>query len=528
MSIPLRLAHTPSKSTETFLGTILYSGPVPPTSGLWYGVEWDDATRGKHDGVHEATGVRYFTCRTPGSGSFIRPSAPGLSLGTSFPLALKAKYSPRPTNEAGELHMNDKSTFYGTSSHFEIEVTSLAKIDSTFRNLGRLREAGLEWEGVSSAGEVEERRAVVAELSQLKVLNLSFSLISNLQIAAEIVEGMSNLRTLTLNSNRFRILDLPTFLPSFSRLIELQLNKTLVTWAEVLLLSPSLPSLVVLQLGTNNIADLATPISAPLDTFLNLETLNLAENLLSRWDEITSALASLPRLSRLILSSNAITSLVHTTSPTLNTLRHLSLSQNAITSWKDINALASIPKLDSLAAQGLGLEGEVRMGIIARLGQLVEIDGSMITPVEREDAELFYLSAIIKARSESSNEELEEIHPRWKELQITEYDQTPTSLPPPPPKLTIKSKLIQLMIQLPNQTLSHAVLPTLPTRVFRTQIAKKVGAPLSKSKWRMVAVLRPSEEGDEGPEVEVPESEEGREVGWWGLQEGDTVRMEER
>lgn len=29
--------------------------------GIWVGVEWDDPTRGKHDGTKE--GVRYFTCR---------------------------------------------------------------------------------------------------------------------------------------------------------------------------------------------------------------------------------------------------------------------------------------------------------------------------------------------------------------------------------------------------------------------------------------------------------------------------------
>ena len=63
MSLPLRVAHTPPNSTQTYLGTIQYSGPVPPTKGEWYGVEWDDATRGKHDGVHDATGVRYFSCR---------------------------------------------------------------------------------------------------------------------------------------------------------------------------------------------------------------------------------------------------------------------------------------------------------------------------------------------------------------------------------------------------------------------------------------------------------------------------------
>lgn len=43
------------------LCTVRYAGPVAGTTGSWLGVEWDDATRGKHDGSHK--GVRYFTCR---------------------------------------------------------------------------------------------------------------------------------------------------------------------------------------------------------------------------------------------------------------------------------------------------------------------------------------------------------------------------------------------------------------------------------------------------------------------------------
>jgi dynactin complex subunit len=42
------------------LCTVRYVGEVAGTSGTWLGVEWDDGTRGKHDGSHK--GVRYFSC----------------------------------------------------------------------------------------------------------------------------------------------------------------------------------------------------------------------------------------------------------------------------------------------------------------------------------------------------------------------------------------------------------------------------------------------------------------------------------
>ena len=43
--------------------TVRYIGEVGGTSGSWLGVEWDDASRGKHDGSHK--GVRYFNCSWP-------------------------------------------------------------------------------------------------------------------------------------------------------------------------------------------------------------------------------------------------------------------------------------------------------------------------------------------------------------------------------------------------------------------------------------------------------------------------------
>ena len=42
--------------------TVRYVGAVADKKGEWLGVEWDDASRGKHDGTHD--GTSYFTCRS--------------------------------------------------------------------------------------------------------------------------------------------------------------------------------------------------------------------------------------------------------------------------------------------------------------------------------------------------------------------------------------------------------------------------------------------------------------------------------
>ena len=52
---------------------------------MWLGVEWDDASRGKHDGIYEDT--RYFTCTIKDSGSFLRPKK--ANFGTTFSQAVK-------------------------------------------------------------------------------------------------------------------------------------------------------------------------------------------------------------------------------------------------------------------------------------------------------------------------------------------------------------------------------------------------------------------------------------------------------
>lgn len=56
------------------LCTIRYCGSLPGQKGDWLGVEWDDSTRGKHDGQFK--GKRLFNPLSPSSSSssFIRPT----------------------------------------------------------------------------------------------------------------------------------------------------------------------------------------------------------------------------------------------------------------------------------------------------------------------------------------------------------------------------------------------------------------------------------------------------------------------
>ncbi len=59
------------RDIEGYRATVKYIGAIAnakPEDG-WIGVEWDESSRGKHDG--QAYGRRYFTT-DPGRGSFVR------------------------------------------------------------------------------------------------------------------------------------------------------------------------------------------------------------------------------------------------------------------------------------------------------------------------------------------------------------------------------------------------------------------------------------------------------------------------
>lgn len=98
------------------LCTVRYVGEVAGTTGSWLGVEWDDSTRGKHDGSHK--GERYFTCmllkvfkrypfpnnvnlglsKSSTAASFVRPTRPKDDV-QGFLSALKEKYLSDPEQD---------------------------------------------------------------------------------------------------------------------------------------------------------------------------------------------------------------------------------------------------------------------------------------------------------------------------------------------------------------------------------------------------------------------------------------------
>lgn len=70
--------------------------------------------------------------------------------------------------------------------------------------------------------------------------------------------------------------------------------------------------------------------------------------------------------------------------------------------------------------------------------------------------------------------------------------------------------------------------------LLRAQIAKALlgpGQSLPKTQWRLVTLLQPApgaaeEDGMDKLRAEIPTKEEGRDISWWGLQDGDEIIVE--
>ncbi|KDE05057.1 hypothetical protein MVLG_04498 [Microbotryum lychnidis-dioicae p1A1 Lamole] len=573
MSVDSRVYYAANPTSAKSVGTIRYVGSIPPTVGEWLGIEWDDPSRGKHDGVHNQTGVRYFECRNKSSStcaSFIRTNSKGLDHGRSFVQALKAKYldaldddttSAAPTSKLAPAPSAEGSSgpsqYYDTLSNFKVEVVDLSKIKKTkVEDLKRLKQAGLEWEGVNGTGweqglesmsAQEEHAEVIEALQALEKLDLSYSLLPTLQSVAEVVQGLTRLRHLALNANRFTPLGAPTILPAFCNLKQLDLNATMMSWAEITNLSPSLSNLEELQLGDNDLfrldpssALIVSPTEESAVLLPKLRVLNLTRNRLESWNDILFALRSIPSLESLVLSYNALSSLLSNVPPPPS-LKHLNITRNNLVSLPRLPAtlksveLSKNPFANTHFQAGMD-ESVLRMVMIALYPGLERFERTGVGRAERRDAEIWWVGKVGKEVRGGFMRGWVEGEVEWVERRVEELRGLHHLEPPvpiaAPTRVDPKSRLLNLHIFLPpslvpleKTPLSLLILPTLRTLILRTQISKLISKPLLKTKYRLVALLR-TQDGDELV-VPIPVGEEGRLIGWWGLQDGDAVRVEE-
>lgn len=203
---------------------------------------------------------------------------------------------------------------------------------------------------------------------------------------------------------------------------ELALDETLLGWDSICHISHCFRSLATLHASTNQLSRLSPSLGAVMVPE-TLTTLYLEFNDFTALSDL-SCLGQLTSLKNLHLKGNNISTVTADASQETpvfsHTLTHLDISYNKVGSWSFVDALPdSFPGLNSLrlahnpvyedpgfdkssastsAAGAAGSKAtvteEAYMITVARLACLQALNFSAVTPTDRTNAEMFYLSRI--------------------------------------------------------------------------------------------------------------------------------------
>ncbi|KAL9981206.1 hypothetical protein ACROYT_G009878 [Oculina patagonica] len=520
---------------EGFRGEIKYVGVVPPTTGEWYGIEWDDPDRGKHDGTHE--GVKYFECRQPNCGSFVRPKK--ADFGISIIEALKQQYG------LGGDGINKDDMYVMTSGGNKkkpVEMVGADSIQEKQSNYKELKVVSLRGMPVSGPDKEHEFFMVAPNISEL---DLSKTLLSSWNDVASITQNLQHLQILNVSENVLRLPPTPAqLLSSFTTISVLFLNRMRLDWEEVeaiVSMMPSLKELHVCHNCLNNLRGTDGQLSQ-LQVLQNIELLNLEGNQLSDWKTILR-LGHLPRLNCLILNDNGITGVELGNKvqdgqggvPLFPALESLSLSNNKINEIHIINELNHLPSLNAFRFKRNPLfqeetTFESRQELLARLPSLTSLNGSPVNPKEREAAERAYLKKYGKSWINAGGNPAEgeygglkpefvELHPRYEELvkvhgvpTEAERNQSTTK--------TLKDSLISVTITCPDAPDKKSVTKKLPGTMT---IGKVKGLLYRLFKVDSSDQKLSSVDSKLGREVEL--DDDLRQLTFYSVQSGDTIYL---
>ncbi|NXJ00618.1 TBCE protein, partial [Psophia crepitans] len=450
----------------TEYGTVRYVGSVPPTAGVWLGVEWDDPQRGKHDGTYE--GTQYFKCRHPRGGSFIRPDK--ANFGVDFLTAVKDRYGLNDEQDGTE-----NTLVFGKKTVEFVGMDSIVEQQRQVR-LNQLVDISVRECAVSHAGQEEE---ISRTCSNIRHINLSKNLISSWETVTAIASQVRNLETLNISENKMKFPSTSTSVSSvFSKLRILALNQTEITWTEVLLCAPGWPALEELYLAANNI----TVLERPSNVLQTLKLLDLSDNPLLDGNQL-HLIAHLPRLEQLILRNTGISSIYFPDAgfgcktKMFPSLKRLAINDNKISQWSSINELDKLPSLRSLQCHNnpfMDTEKNpetLRQLIIAKISQLEVLNKSEILPAERKGAELDYrkifgndwLAAGGNWNPEENkpSEDFLAAHPRYPSLCLKYGAPEEGELKGRQP-VTLKNQLLTLTIKCPENPEQKPVEKKLP------------------------------------------------------------------
>lgn len=413
------------RSYDDHLCTVRYYGSVDGREGEWLGVEWDDPTRGKHDGSRG--GKRYFDClsKKPNAASFIRDSKP-CDTPREFLTALGIRYGSinAPSNSAalGAIYIGGKEVE-------EVGFQQNSQRLSAWPSLQIISLDGLQLNGICSEHLPAVSRRIAFEFILhsdfvCQQLDLSRNMFETWGAVLDICNALRSLRDLYVNSNRFKDLRSEAErLKDILRLESLGLADTALDWDTVMVFCTQrrFPTLKSLTLAFN-------PLGVPSNQLSKLSINTLSWLDLTSCDiESLQTLAVLDNLENpftLILRSNPLAIL--STSPQLffRNVVGLDLTSTLIANISDLSPIPNtFPLLKSLQTYRTPLANShpsSRLLTIAFLPQLFTLNNTNIPDHERINAEIYYHRIITSLLSHADTPEQEQRvhseHPQWPHL----------------------------------------------------------------------------------------------------------------
>ena len=404
------------ETTDGARAVVRYVGPVEAQDGIWIGVEWDDPTRGKHDGSHG--GKRYFECTASSEdgatpGSFVRPHK--IRPSVTFREAIATKYldgklpvaSGATGGDGGDDEENDEGMFVKSSNGQKIEIQLCLKKEDPNAVLGTLDRVYLPDAAIHTAGEPGDAATCGLPAAKVRILDLAGNLMRDWDAVAAFGPEFPALRVLDITGVRASWPSIPPPGPSpFPNLSVLVMNRSGASWREataILGTCPALRELSLADCGISRLGEGDPGVLGDLAALAGLEALNLERNAMEEWSEVEK-LASLPSLERLHLGGNKLRRVrypAHVAKPEgpvpFERLRALLLADNAIDDWDSVDALNDFPSVAEVRLTGNPVteSAATRHEIDARVARLSQLNGSLIADQERKDAEIRYLRRVL-------------------------------------------------------------------------------------------------------------------------------------
>ncbi|POS87866.1 hypothetical protein EPUL_000356, partial [Erysiphe pulchra] len=419
----------PTKFGTSEICTLRYIGEVNGYQGQWFGVEWDDASRGKHDG--SINGKRYFSCQSASStaGSFVRPSRP-TDPERSFIEAIYDKYAAEDTSLVSESSKKE-ITISGKVAQ-EIGFDKIREIQS---RLYDLKIVILDSMRISTAE--RDHESIHETCPNIVELDLSRNLFRCFKEIFVICSKLPNIKKLRLNGNRISDIEvLSTEIASeqraswLSNITELELNDMLISWESIVGLRSYFSNLTTLTASSNYLKSLSCQLKDD-----GLVSLALENNEFESLEDLYPLMKS-KSLKTLLLKGNKINRVTCNLNSVIDMkfgkVEYVDLSNNAINSWSFIDELPVVfPGLTGLRISNNPLypnpllntsiqdSEENFMIIVGRIGTLKTLNFSKITSIERNNAEIYYLSKIAQELAEVAENESDNVlsrHKRYEEL----------------------------------------------------------------------------------------------------------------